>query len=61
MVINLEIGFLTPPVGLNLFVAISAFRESFRQVCVAVVPFIGILLSVLGLVALFPHLSLALL
>lgn len=61
MVINLEIGFLTPPVGLNLFVALSAFRETFRDVCAAVVPFIGIMLSILGFIALVPSLTLALL
>ena len=29
MIANLEIGYLTPPVGLNLIVAMAAFKESF--------------------------------
>ena len=29
MILNLEIGFLTPPVGLNLIVAMSAFKQPF--------------------------------
>jgi C4-dicarboxylate transporter DctM subunit len=61
MVINLEIGFLTPPIGLNLFVAVTAFRESFRTVCFAVLPFVAITFGVLMLVAFVPQLSLFLL
>ena len=39
MTANLEIGYLTPPVGLNLIVAMAAFRESFGFICRAVHPF----------------------
>lgn len=60
MVVNLEIGYLTPPMGLNLIVAMAAFRESFREVALAVLPFIAILLAGLVLVSLAPALSLAL-
>lgn len=58
MVINLEVGFLTPPVGLNLIVATTAFRESFLLVCRAVLPFIALILSVLMIVTFVPELSL---
>ncbi|SFM35060.1 TRAP transporter large permease [Shimia aestuarii] len=61
MVINLEIGLLTPPVGLNLLVAMTAFREKFRDICVSVLPFIGIMIAVLLLVTFWPALSLVLL
>ena len=61
MIANLEIGYLTPPVGLNLIVAMAAFKESFATVCKAVVPFIGIMLVWLVLVIVFPTLSLRLL
>lgn len=54
MVINLEIGFLTPPLGLNLIVAMTAFKESFLEVCRAVVPFILLILGVLVLVTFIP-------
>ena len=50
MVINLEIGFLTPPIGLNLIVAMTAFKEKFGEICLAVLPFIGIIFTVLMIV-----------
>ncbi|MBS7701753.1 TRAP transporter large permease [Chelatococcus asaccharovorans] len=58
MVINLEIGFLTPPVGLNLIVAMTAFRESFGEICRAVLPFIVLILGVLLLVTFVPQTAL---
>ena len=58
MIANLEIGYLTPPVGLNLIVAMAAFRESFTTICKAVVPFIAIVLVWLVIVATVPQLSL---
>ena len=54
MVINLEIGFLTPPLGLNIIVAMTAFRESFLEICRAVLPFIGLILIVLLIVTFVP-------
>lgn len=54
MVINLEIGFLTPPLGLNLIVAMTAFRESFLELSRAVLPFIGLILIVLMIVTFVP-------
>lgn len=61
MIANLEIGYLTPPVGLNLIVAMAAFKENFATVCKAVIPFIVIMLVWLTIVVLWPALSLALL
>jgi C4-dicarboxylate transporter DctM subunit len=58
MTVNLEIGYLTPPMGLNLIVATIALREDFWTVCRAVVPFICILLAGLLAVTLVPQLSL---
>ncbi len=57
MIVNLGIGYLTPPMGLNLIVAMGAFRESFMTVTRAVLPFIGLMLLALVLIALFPGLS----
>ena len=57
MVINLEIGFLTPPIGLNLIVAMTAFKENFIEICKSVVPFMLIMIGVLGLVTFFPEIS----
>lgn len=54
MVINLEIGFLTPPLGLNIIVAMTAFRENFLEISRAVLPFIGLIILVLMLVTFLP-------
>jgi C4-dicarboxylate transporter DctM subunit len=61
MIVNLEIGYLTPPMGLNLIVAMGAFQASFSDVCRAALPFIGLLLLGLVVVALVPQLTLFLL
>jgi C4-dicarboxylate transporter, DctM subunit len=58
MVMNLEIGYLTPPMGMNLIVAMIAFRESFWSICRAVVPFIGLMLIGLAVVSYWPELVL---
>lgn len=58
MVINLEIGFLTPPLGLNLIVAMTAFRENFLTIARAVLPFIALILAVLLVVTFVPDTAL---
>jgi C4-dicarboxylate transporter DctM subunit len=58
MVVNLEIGYLTPPLGLNLIVAMTAFREDFWTICRAVVPFLLLMLCGLIVVSFWPALSL---
>jgi C4-dicarboxylate transporter DctM subunit len=50
MILNLEIGFLTPPVGLNLIVAMSAFKQPFGLLVRAAVPFILMMLACLAVV-----------
>ncbi len=57
-VVNLEIGYLTPPLGLNLIVAMTAFREDFWTICRAVLPFMGVMLIGLIIVSFWPALSL---
>ncbi len=58
MTANLEIGYLTPPAGLNLIVAMAAFRESFALICRAVIPFVVIMLAWLMVVSFWPALTL---
>ncbi|MFK7876598.1 MAG: TRAP transporter large permease [Paracoccaceae bacterium] len=58
MVINLEIGFLTPPLGLNIIVAMTAFKENFLTICRAVIPFILLILMVLLIVTYVPETAL---
>lgn len=50
MILNLEIGFLTPPVGMNLIVAAGAFRQPFGLLCRAALPFVVLMLACLALV-----------
>jgi tripartite ATP-independent transporter DctM subunit len=54
---NLEVGFLTPPVGLNLFLASYRFKKPFAQICRYVLPFLLIQLAVVLLVTYIPALS----
>jgi C4-dicarboxylate transporter DctM subunit len=54
--INLEIGYLTPPVGLNLFVASFRFNKPIAEVVRATLPFLFIMLGVLALVTYIPAL-----
>ncbi len=61
MIVNLEIGLLTPPVGLNLLVAMTAFRENFGKVVRSVLPFIAIMIVALAAITFIPELSLFLL
>jgi C4-dicarboxylate transporter DctM subunit len=61
MTVNLEIGLLTPPVGINLIVAMTAFREKFSLITRGVLPFIALMLIGLLIVSFVPALSLALL
>ena len=60
MIVNLEIGYLTPPFGLNLIIAMGAFKTSFWETCKSALPFLGLMLVGLLLVSLFPALSLLL-
>ncbi|MCX7651404.1 MAG: TRAP transporter large permease subunit [Bacteroidia bacterium] len=54
-ILSLEIGYLTPPVGLNLFVAMGYFQRSMGAVVRASFPFLVGLLLTLGLLVLFPE------
>lgn len=56
-IVNLEIGYLTPPVGLNLFVSSTLFKESIGFVVRAVLPTLAIMLVALGIVSYVPSLS----
>jgi C4-dicarboxylate transporter DctM subunit len=58
MVVNLEIGMVTPPVGLNLFVAAGITRMSIMQVARAALPWSLVLLFFLGIVTYVPSITL---
>ena len=57
---NLELGYLTPPVGLNLFLSSYRFGQPLTRVYRSVLPFLLILLGGVLLITYVPALSLAL-
>ncbi|KAA0911222.1 TRAP transporter large permease [Pusillimonas sp. ANT_WB101] len=58
MVVNLEIGMVTPPIGLNLFVTAGITKMSIGQVVRAASPWLIVLLSFLMLISYVPIISL---
>jgi C4-dicarboxylate transporter DctM subunit len=58
MVVNMEIGMITPPVGLNLFVTAGITGESITWVLRAALPWLMILLTFLMLITYIPQISL---
>jgi C4-dicarboxylate transporter DctM subunit len=57
----MQLGYLTPPVGLNLFIASYRFDRSITQVYLATIPFFVLLLLAVAVIAFWPQLSLGLL
>jgi tripartite ATP-independent transporter DctM subunit len=55
--INMEAGFLTPPVGMNLFLASYRFRKPFVEVARYAFPFLLIQMAVVFIVTYVPILS----
>ena len=58
MTVNMEIGMITPPVGLNLFVTAGVADMSVSQVIRAALPWLAVLLAVLLLITYVPAISL---
>ena len=58
MVVNMEIGMLTPPVGLNLFVTAGITGHTMGWVIKAALPWLGVLLFFLILITYIPQISL---
>jgi tripartite ATP-independent transporter DctM subunit len=60
MVVNLALGMITPPFGVNLFAACAVARISLDRMTRSLLPFIGIVLACLMLITYVPWISLAL-
>lgn len=58
MIVNLEIGYITPPIGINLFVASGIFKENLSDVIKSIVPLLFVLLFGLILITFIPQISL---
>jgi len=61
MVVNLAIGFVTPPLGVNLFVASSISSVKIEDIIKKVIPFIVAFIVALILITFIPQISLILL
>ena len=61
MVVNLAIGFVTPPIGVNLFVASSLTDIPVVDIAKRAMPLIGFFLIALLLITFIPQISLCLL
>ena len=60
MVVNLALGMITPPFGVNLFAACTVARVSLDKIIRHLVPFVGVVLACLMVITYVPALSLAL-
>lgn len=60
MVVNMEIGLITPPIGLNLFVASAVSKMPLVDVIKAAMPWLLLLLSFLLVITYIPAISMAL-
>ena len=57
---NMQIGYFTPPVGMNLFIASYRFKKPVSELYRATLPFMAVLMVALGLITYIPWLSLGL-
>ncbi len=58
MTVNMEIGMITPPVGLNLYVASHLSRLGLTEVSKGALPFVAVMLAYLALITYVPEISL---
>ena len=60
MVVNLALGMITPPFGVNLFAACTVARISLDRMVLDLVPFVLVILACLMIITYVPSLSLSL-
>ncbi|MBO0586995.1 TRAP transporter large permease [Sporosarcina sp. E16_8] len=58
MIFNLAIGFITPPVGINLFVAANIAGTKFESLVKAIIPFIIVMILDIIIISFIPQISL---
>ena len=61
VVVNVAIGMVTPPFGLNLFIGMTTFRLSYAEITRAILPFVALMIGVLVAVTYIPAIALILL
>ena len=57
MVVNLAIGFVTPPLGVNLFVACNVAGAKLEEICKGILPILGVMIIDLLLITYIEPLS----
>ena len=57
MVVNLAIGFVTPPLGVNLFVACNVANAKLEEICKGILPILGVMIVDLLLITYVEPLS----
>ncbi len=55
---NMQIGYFTPPVGMNLFIASYRFKKPVTEIYSSALPFMIVMLAALAIITYFPILSL---
>jgi TRAP-type C4-dicarboxylate transport system permease large subunit len=60
MIVNLALGMITPPFGVNLFAACTVARISLDRIIKDLIPFICVVLACLMLISYVPEVSLTL-
>ena len=60
MVVNLALGMITPPFGVNLFAACTVAKISLDQIIKHLVPFVAVVVGCLMLISYIPIISLGL-
>jgi TRAP-type C4-dicarboxylate transport system permease large subunit len=58
---NMQLGYFTPPVGMNLFIASYRFDRPIMEIFRATLPFLAILMIAVLVITYWPWLSLGLL
>ncbi|MES2888841.1 MAG: TRAP transporter large permease [Pseudomonadota bacterium] len=58
MVVNLALGMITPPFGVNLFAACAVAKISLDRMIASLLPFVGVIVFCLMLITYFPPISL---
>jgi TRAP-type C4-dicarboxylate transport system permease large subunit len=58
MVVNLALGMITPPFGVNLFAACTVARISLDRIVGHLLPFVGVILACLLVITYVPSISL---
>jgi tripartite ATP-independent transporter DctM subunit len=58
MVVNLALGMITPPFGVNLFAACTVAKISYDEIVPAVLPYVVVVVACLAVITFVPELSL---